>query len=335
MKNIQVDMGGAWISASSLLTSISSQLNTAATGTQAMIDAGAGSLTFAQAEAMGIITATQQAQFEGGLTQMGLPVATPISAANAAFTQASAQYGAQATLLVDQEADVTQTGHGITPIVGADLNLLGKMLNIGIKYEFKTSMEVTNDTKKDITVGYLANGTPVTQFPNGLKTPNDMPALLSVGAALNLPKVTLSAGYHQYFDKNAKYGKTDASGSFIDNSTLIDKSNNEIALGIEYNVNPLLLVSAGYLRANSYVKPAFQSDMSPEQSSNTGAIGGALKFTKLLTLNLGLLYTKYADANKSFTHYVAGNSALPVNVTETYQKDNVIVAVGLDINLSK
>lgn len=335
LRDIQVSLSGLTIRADALVGQIASQLTTAATSTQTMVDAGAGSLTFAQAEALGIITTAQQAQFEDGLNQLGYPVSTPITNANAIFSGAAQAYGAKATLLADQEADVTQTGHGITPIVGANINLLGKLLNIGIKYEFKTKMEVTNDTRKDVMVGFTSTGTPITQFPDGEVIPSDMPAMLSVGAALNLPKITLSAGYHQYFDKNARYGKTDANGIYIDNSTLIGNNNNEIAVGVEYHVNPFLLVSAGYLNANQGVKETFQSDMNPALSSNTGAIGGALKFTKLLTLNLGVLYTKYTDAGKNFTHYFAGDVNKPVSVKETYGKDNIIAAIGLDINLSK
>ncbi len=265
----------------------------------------------------------------------GLPSGTTFGEAATFYTNYANKAGVESVLLQDQEAEVTQTGHGITPIVGANINLLGKLLNIGIKYEFQTNMEVTNNTTKDIRIGVNSDGSFITEFPDGKVTPNDMPALLSVGAALNLPKLTLSAGYHQYFDKKAKYGKVDNSGAFIDNSTLVNKNNNEIALGIEYNVNPFLLVSAGYLRANTGVKQEFQSDLNPELSSNSGAIGGALKFTKLLTLNVGVLYTKYTDSDKNFTHNIGQDPLAPMSIKETYGKDNTIFAVGLDINLSK
>ena len=264
----------------------------------------------------------------------GLPTGTTFGTATAIFTNYAQEAGAKALLLGDQEADVTQTGHGITPIIGANINLMGKLLNIGIKYEFQTRMDVTNDTKKDVMVGFV-NGVPVTQFPDGKVIPNDMPAYLSVGAALNLPKLTLSAGYHQYFDKNVKYGKMDDNGIYIDNSTLMNNNNNEVAVGIEYDVNSLFLISAGYLRATTGVKESYQSDMNHALSSNTGAIGGAIKFTKLLTLNVGALYTKYADASKNFVHYIGQDPTAPMNIKETYERDNLIVAVGLDINLSK
>ncbi len=265
----------------------------------------------------------------------GLPSGTTFGEAAAFYTNYANQAGVESVLLQDQEADVTQTGHGITPIIGANINLLDKLLNIGIKYEFQTNMDVTNNTKKDIRVGVNSDGSLITEFPDGKTKPNDMPALLSVGAALNLPKLTLSAGYHQYFDKKAKYGKVNNTGAFIDNNTLISKNNNEIALGLEYNVSPFFLISAGYLRANTGVKQDFQSDLSPELSSNTGAIGGAVKFTKLLTLNVGVLYTKYIDSDKNFIHYIGQNPAAPMPIKETYGKDNTIVAIGLDINLSK
>ena len=336
INNTQLNLSGAWVRADDLMNSIKSQYNAVQTGSQALVDKGAGTLTYAQAEGMNYISALDQAKFEGALTNLGYLVSTNIATSNAIFGGAVSEFGVRATLLGDQEANVTQTGHGITPIIGADLKLPGNLVNIGIKYEFLTKIEVTNDTKKDINVGYdPVNQKYITQFPNGQKTPNDMPALLSVGASLNLPKITVSAGYHQYFDKQARYGKMDTNGQFINNSSLMTSNDNEIALGVEYNVNPLLLVSAGYLRANSGAKPEFQSDQNPDLGSNSGGIGGALKFTKLLTINVGVLYSKYDAADKSFTHYVAEQASAPVTVKETYGQDNLVFAVGVDINLSK
>ena len=50
------------------------------------------------------------------------------------------------TELAGIELDCDQTGWGITPILGADVKL-GKW-NIGLKYEFMTSLNLENKTKK-------------------------------------------------------------------------------------------------------------------------------------------------------------------------------------------
>jgi long-subunit fatty acid transport protein len=337
IKDNQVNLSGVTQDADDLVNLIAGQMNTAATGSQAIVDAGGGSLTYAEAAALGIITPTQQAQFENGLIMLGYPATTPIQTATGIYSSAALNFSAKATLLGDQEVDVTQTGTGITPILGANLTLANKMVNIGIKYEFKTNMTVTNETSqgKGGLIGYTPQGDPVYQFPDGEEIPSDMPAVLSVGAALNLSKLTLSAGYHQYFDKSVSYGKKDETGEYIDNESLMEKNNNEIAVGAEYNLLPILSLSAGYLHAATFVNEEYQSDLNPAHSSNTGAFGVALKFTNLLTLNAGMLYTHYLDQQKQLIHYVAGNPAMPVTITENYKKDNTIFAIGIDINLSK
>ncbi|MGC9344250.1 MAG: hypothetical protein ACP5E3_16220, partial [Bacteroidales bacterium] len=58
-----------------------------------------------------------------------------------------------ASLLEDKEADVEQTASGITPIIGINISP-SENLNIGLKYEFATELEFTNNTTSDILMGY-------------------------------------------------------------------------------------------------------------------------------------------------------------------------------------
>jgi long-chain fatty acid transport protein len=295
---------------------------------------------FAAAQLKAQNAATQFGAYPAGMQmpaavaqQAGLPEGTTFGQAVAIFTNAAAQSGARKNLLADQEADVTQKGTGLTPIFGMNFNLLDKKLNIGLKYEFITPMIVKNNTKKDVLVGYTANGTPVTQFPDGQKFHNDMPVLLSIGASYKVsPKLNLALGFHEYFDKSADYGKTNAEGAYVSNDGIVDKNYFEIALGAEYNITDKLLVSAGVLRAQTGVSEAYQSDLSNSLNSNTGAFGFAYNLNPNFQINLGALYTMYEDSDKNFTHYLGKN---PIAVKETYGKSNMIVSIGVDFSFGK
>lgn len=265
--------------------------------------------------------------------QAGLPVGTTFGQAVAIFTKSAAEAGARKALLADQEADVTQKGTAITPIFGMNFSLLDKKLNIGFKYECPTPMLVENDTKKDVIVGFGADGTPITQFPDGQKFHNDIPVLLSLGASYKVsPKFNVSAGFHSYFDKSANYGKTNSEGVYISNEDIIDKNYFEVALGLEYQITKSFLVSAGALRAQTGVSEAYQSDLSNSLNSNTGAFGFAININPDIQVNLGALYTVYEDGEKNFTHYLGKN---PIPVKETYGKGNLIVSAGVDLSFGK
>lgn len=265
-------------------------------------------------------------------TQAGLPVGTTFGQAVAIFTQSAAQAGARKTILADQEADVTQKGTGITPIFGMNFSLLDKKLNVGFKYEMPTPMLVENNTTegKEVIAGFGADGKPIYQFPDGEKFHNDIPVLLSLGAAYKVsPKFNVALGFHSYFDKAANYGKTNSQGEYISNEDIIDKNYYELALGLEYNITKNFLVSAGVLRAQTGVTEAYQSDLSNSLASNTGAFGFAFNVSPSIQVNLGALYTVYEDGEKNFEHYL-GKSAVPVK--EIYGKGNLIVAAGVDFS---
>ena len=118
-----------------------------------------------------------------------------------ALNAAAVGYNQRAELLDDQEADVEQSGSGITPVFG--VNLTFDKLNLGIKYEMATTLELQNKTVKDVTVAFNpATGERITMFPDGRTFRNDMPAKLSLGAAYQATtKLNIAAGMHYFFDK--------------------------------------------------------------------------------------------------------------------------------------
>lgn len=249
---------------------------------------------------------------------------------------ASAQNAtAKATLLEDQSVDVTQSGSGFTPILGVNLSLMEDKLNIGMKYEFITKITLTNNTGKDITTGYTSTGTPVTQFPDGAKTPSDMPALLTVGASYKLFKdFKASAGFHYYFDKNANYGHS-LNGLVVENDKLINSNNYELAVGFEYNLNEKILLSTGYLYTKTGVMVGYNTDLSYSLGSSSVGLGGRWTISPKYTLDLGFSYTEYEPGSKIYDHVIPTSVPQTMSLKEKYSKNVIIFAVGLNINLSK
>ncbi len=322
--------------AAAYYTVVATQMTAAATSLDPMITGGLGNLTPAEAAGAGYITATQQAQIEGGLAAIGQPATVTISQAQGAFsitatnatagsaklTVGAAQMTGVAALTGDVNVDVVQKGTGYTPIFGANLTIAEK-LTIALKYEMKTQIELTNETKVD------GSGL----FPNGEKTHADMPAMLAIGASYPVTnKLRASVGYNYYWDKNADYGKKDAFGVHIANDKIIDKNYYELALGLEYNITEKFLVSAGFQTSQTGVSQNYQNDLSYSLPSNTVGFGGQYMITPSIGINLGGLFTMYTDDSKTYTHMLGTNS---IPVIESYSKTNWLVAVGLDFKIGK
>jgi len=327
-------------SASTLYGGAATQLGSLITQT----GGAAGNMTADECVTAGFMTAQQAAQYKGGLALIGMPATSTISQGQAGFqttsnqaaagsaqatagaaqlSGAAVQMGAVAAGTGNKEVDVTQTGNGYTPILGANLTL-GEKLTIAVKYEFLTKIELTNQT--------VVDGTG--EFPDGATTRADMPAMLSIGASYPLnDKLTGSISMNYFFDKNADYGKKDSEGISMPNDAVIDKNSYEMAFGLEYNITEKFLVSAGYLFAHFGVTEDYQSDLGFILSTNNSlAFGGKYQITDGIGLNLGAFYSKYVPGTKTYDHMLGANS---IPVTETYEKLNWALSVGLDIKIGK
>jgi long-chain fatty acid transport protein len=222
----------------------------------------------------------------------------------------------------DREVNAEETGHGFTPILGANLSLLDNKLDVGLKYEFKTKM----DLNTDIIDGKDGGGL----FVQDDTVHSDMPAMMSLGVDYDILKnLTVSVGFHYYWDKGANYGKSldSAPDVIVDNDKVIDKNYFELALGLEYGIAEKVFVSGGYLYAHTGVSDDYQSDLSYSLSSSTVGLGVGIKIIKNLMLNLGGAYSIYQDGKKTGTELATG---LPY--TLDFKKNNLIMAIGLDIS---
>jgi long-chain fatty acid transport protein len=225
----------------------------------------------------------------------------------------------------DLDVDAEEKGSGFAPILGVNLSI-GENLNIGLKYEFKTKL----DLKQTVIDGKGRKGL----FVQDSTVHSDMPAMFSVGVSYKIvPKLTAQAGFHYYFDKSANYGKTlDTIPTVpVKNDKVIKSNYYELGLGLQYDITEKFLVSCGYLLAQTGVSEDYQSDLSFSLSSSTIGLGAGYKITDNLMVNLGVAYSKYVKGNKNYKHTITGTS-IDVPVKDTYYKDNLILGIGVDLN---
>ena len=218
----------------------------------------------------------------------------------------------------DRYVDAEQSGMGYSPILSMNISPV-ENLNIGLKYEFKTKLNLN-------TTVFDGNGGGV--FTDGAETVADMPAMLAAGVEYRIiEKFMVTGSLNYYFDKNNDYD-----GSASENITMIDKNFTEYALGVELGLTDWFRLSAGYSGTMTGVNSAYQNDQ--RYSLNTGTFGGGigLRFTPMIDLNIGAMFTTYKEGDKSFT-YMLGTTGIPVK--ETYTKSNMLIGVGLDVYFGK
>jgi len=341
LETIELNMGGTWIPASTVFTGVASQLSSIVaipTNVAPIISGGGGGLTLAQAEGLGYLTAVQRAGIEAGLGAIGVPAANipaltltqisgTITAATPTLNGQIAQANATSSLMQNQKADVLQTGSGITPIIGVNLTF-ADIVNVGIKYEFKTKLRVINETTSDFTTGINPEtGAPITMFPDEAESINDMPAMLSIGAEIRpTEKFMVTGSFNYYFDQAIDYD-----GSADKEIDMIDKNFLEYAFGVEYGFTKSIRASVAYAGTSTGVNLDYQDELS--YSLNTNTFGGGLGFriTPMIDLNIGGIYTIYQEGEKSYSRPMTG-SGLLVPLTETFNKNTWVVAVGVDLH---
>lgn len=197
-----------------------------------------------------------------------------------------------------------QSGWGIAPILGVHFAYEG--LNIGAKYEFKSSLDVENKTSRDDTG----------QFGDGVNTAHDVPALFAIGASYDIIKpLTVSVGYHHFFDKSA--------GMANDKQKELTGGTNEYLAGIEYRIDDMFLVSMGTQFTRYGLSDKFQSDLSFSVNSYSLGFGGAVNVSKHVQINVGYFFTDYQD------YKMAKVDGAPHNV---YTRKNKVFTAGVDFS---
>ena len=355
LQNVMVTMGGTPMPAVDVFNGLVSNLNgiigiPASLATA--ISSGFGTATLQNLVDASQMTVAQKTAIEAGLVAIGVPAAAlptmnlntisgTVTTATPALTDQRNTASATAILVADKTADVTQTGSGIAPFFSVNISPI-ENLNIAIKYEMATKLELVNETKQDLLIGYTKDVPPVaiTQFPDGEKFRNDMPATLTIGAELKLSKITIAAGGNYYFDKSADYGhKWNDDGDvvtgsttpnvFIANSEIIENNGLALHAAAELSLSDKFLVSAGYAWANLGVNSAYQSDLTFANATSTIGLGAAYNITDKIRFNIGGGYTMYIENEKTVNHFLGTTNLLP---TETYTKNTMMLGLGLDLS---
>ena len=261
----------------------------------------------AKAEAEKYAAQAAAAQAAGNMA-----AAAQLAGAAEQYAAAAVQAGTVAALIGDYKLDCAQSGFGITPIIGVDWNL-GK-LNLAAKYEFRTKIELENESNNSENLAMLATSVPaVAVYADGAKVRSDIPALLTLGAQYAISdNVRAMVGGVYYWDKDAK-------------GTPIKKGDNtwEANFGVEWDVTDKVLLSCGGQRTQFGFDDADMSDTNFFTGCTSFAIGGAYKFSEKMKLNVGYMHSfydnhKFTNANGTACNYTRKNDAVGVSLDITF-----------------
>ena len=245
--------------------------------------------------------------------------------------------------LINMQLDVDQKGFGVAPILSLNYKL--DRLVITGRYEFRSKLNIPNETNalsitkmgQTIDAKQLAEtaGVPATvaalagkmgpemantigAYLPDVKTRYDMPALLSlaVGYEFIPEKFRGTLEYHWFDDKNAKM----AGGRQHE----LKYGTQEVLVGLEYDINKVVTVSAGAQRTDYGLKDNYQQNTSFACDSYSVGLGAAFNIVKGLRLNVGYFCSIYKDYERD-TNY---GGALPA--VETYSRTNHVFGVGID-----
>lgn len=223
----------------------------------------------------------------------------------------------------NQSLDVKQTGNGIAPILGVHYRNNG--LNLAAKYEFRTKITLTNETK--------ANA--MNMYPDGQELRSDVPAILSLAGSYDVCKnVKISVTYLHHFEKQATFetwnaGANAGVGEIGQRQKLINGNTNEYKAGVEWKVNRRLTLSTGFQWSDVNVFDMWQNDIAHNLDNFTVGLGFAYRITDRLTLNFGAINTWYTSSS------IQGVASLPgtpisFDYKQTYDRTNRAIAVGVD-----
>lgn len=183
------------------------------------------------------------------------------------------------TLYVDYE----QNGDGWGAIVGVNISPT-KSLNIGLKYETKTSLDLEYEVSRDDLDAFIPGGAVP---PNGFKEKRDLPALFCLGVGYTVtPNLKVEADFTAYLNEDADW--SDPRFSNLDNGY-------ELGIALEYIFNPKLRGSVGYLNTESGLDADNMLVEWPELDANTVAAGVRYEATPKWDLTLGLAKVFYSD----------------------------------------
>ena len=231
--------------------------------------------------------------------------AATIAALQAGITTAKTN----AVALSDYTLDCKQSAVGVTPIVGIHANF-GK-LSLAAKYEFKTNIELENESNNSMNLTAMAATVPaVSVYADGAKVDSDIPAIATFGAQYAFtPSVRASAGFHYYFDKDCEGSATD-----------VTYNTWEALVGAEWDINSKVTVSGGVQRTQYGFRDGDLTDTNFNINSYGLCLGAAVRLNDMLKFNVGYMHSFYDS------HTVENAYGF-----DKYTRKNDVVGVGVDL----
>ena len=252
-----------------------------------------------------------------------------------------------------------QTGLGFTPIIGIDYKT-GRW-NFSAKYELKTRMRLKNKSVNqapsignlagNLRTALIAKGVPevvvdnkilgdptvqavmggikskfdtalgeaVGEYEDGKKIAGDIPAYLTLGAGYApTDDLRINVGFHWFDDKNAT--------SYNNRNKKLDRGTLEYNAGAEYDINKRFTVSAGWQCTSYGLSDEYMDDKSFVVSSNSVGVGGVIRLTSRMKLNVAYFHTFYEHKKTS-----EKSTVIAGDYTSDYTRNNNVFGVGLDV----
>ena len=265
------------------------------------------------------------------------------------------------TNAADIELNCDQSGIGFTPFFSFDVKT-GRW-NFAAKYELKTRIRLKNKSvnqapsignlPENLYNAYVANrvseatagailknenvqsamaslkqqfdtklAEAIGEYEDGKSISGDIPALLTLGASYNpIDPLHINVGFHWFDDRHA----TAHNGR----NRLLSHGTVEWTAGAEYDINKRFTISAGWQNTNYGLTDEYMDDKSFVASSNSVAVGGAVRLSKRMKLNVAYFHTFYG--HKTTEEQVdLGKTTLTYD--SDYTRNNNVFAVGLDVD---
>ncbi|MBT6433852.1 MAG: hypothetical protein HOK97_08295 [Deltaproteobacteria bacterium] len=171
------------------------------------------------------------------------------------------------------EVDADQRGYGFSGLLSVHLRPLDN-LDIAFKYETLTKIEMTTTPTID-TAGIIT----------GEPTRSDIPAQFTTGVNYHiLPELSVQLSFAWFFNSQAEIGELLG----YDPSSQL-KDGWETGVGVEYQLNEDLLLSAGYLHLHSGYRQDTRAGNRFSMPGHFIALGGAYQATQDLRLVMGFM----------------------------------------------
>jgi long-chain fatty acid transport protein len=242
--------------------------------------------------------------------------------------------------------DVTMKGTGWTGVIGVDVKPMNE-LNIGIRYELNTGVEIEKKIKNGPAwAGFSAPYNAYANTSYTYKYNHDVPAILALGADYKIDNnMAVSLSVHYFFNSMATWdeyennysmasgqnmGKNYVNGTSGD--TYMDKVEDgyEIGLGFAYKMMANLELSAGYLYTktgqNKYTVAYDSKFLAASLDAQTFGLGVGYEAIPGLVINFAVSKTFYKEAEG--TKSVFGSTFV-----NKYNKDVTDIALGVEYKI--